>query len=260
MKIYMNRLKSINIYSLISIVLMLITWHYLASYIGKDYILPTPLRTLDVLLAIITSSDSYIDIFASIFRLVVSFSISFIMASILGLISGLNEIIENFLNPLINVLRTLPTMVSILVMLIWFGSEKTTVFVGILIVFPIIYSNILYGVKNIDTKLINMGRVYHLSFYQMLRYIYLPSIHQFFITSIVSGVGLGFKVLIAAEVLSQPKNGIGSNLLLAKMNLNMDEVFAWALLIIILSVLMEFLFKKISYDESKDINKRGGRI
>lgn len=251
MKNFTSRLRSLNILSMFSVIFLLIIWHIFALYIDKIYILPTPIDTFRELFNIISSYEAYIDILMSVVRLVFGFMISFILALFFGVMSGLNKSVEDILRPLVNILRTLPTMVIILVMLIWFGSEITTIFVGVLIVFPIVYSNILYGIKNIDQKLIEMGKTYQFTLSKMLRYIYIPSIHKALIASIVAGVGLNFKVLIAAEVLSQPKRGIGSNLLLAKMNLQMDKVFAWAILIIGLSMILEFIFAKLSAFDNK---------
>jgi len=245
-KNYTSKVKHINVLSTLSVAVVIMIWHILAVYIDKVYILPTPMGTAKELLNILLSYEAYIDIFTSVTRLIIGFVISFLMGVIFGVLSGISKSTQDVLSPLVNILRTLPTMVIILVMLIWFGSEITTIFVGVLIVFPIVYSNILYGIKNIDGKLIEMGRTYQFTLTKMLRYIYIPSIHKAIISSIVAGVGLNFKVLIAAEVLSQPKNGIGSNLLLAKMNLQMDKVFAWAILIIALSMALELIFKKLS--------------
>lgn len=243
---FMSRIKNFKPLSIISVAVLIIIWNLLAIYIAKDYILPTPFDTAKALFNIFMEYDSYIDIFTSIFRIVIGFLISLFLGIFLGFLSGVNRYAEDILTPIVNILRTLPTMVIILVMLIWFGSEITTIFVGVLIVFPIVYSNILYGIKSIDQKLVEMGKVYDFSIWRYTKYIYIPSIHKPIISSIVAGVGLNFKVLIASEILSQPKNGIGSNLLLAKMNLQMDKVFAWAILIIVLSVFIEVVFKRMS--------------
>lgn len=249
MQVFTNKKGKLSLLSTMTILVLLISWHILAIYISKTYILPTPIATTSELLKLLISLESYIDIFTSVIRLIIGFTISLIFGLVFGIISGLSKIAQEILTPIVNILRTLPTMVIILVMLIWFGSELTTVFVGVLIVFPIVYSNIMYGIKNIDFKIIEMGKMYQFSVKKMIKYIYLPSLRKPIVSSIVAGVGLNFKVLIASEVLSQPQNGIGSNLLLAKINLQMDKVFAWAILIILLSILLENVFKQLSSNE-----------
>jgi len=61
-----------------------------------------------------------------------------------------------------------------------------------------------------------------------------------------TAIGLSFRVAVAAEVLANPRYGIGTKLLQAKYNLDTAEVFAWTFVILLLSFLFEQLFKKIT--------------
>ncbi len=78
--------------------------------------------------------------------------------------------------------------------------------------FPIICTNVIEGIKNIDIKLIEMAKIYKIKKYRIIREIYLPSMVPFLIAAISTSFGIGWKVVIAAEVLSQPKYAIGTSL------------------------------------------------
>ncbi|MCD6342953.1 MAG: hypothetical protein J7L76_04140 [Spirochaetaceae bacterium] len=61
----------------------------------------------------------------------------------------------------------------------------------------------------------------------------------------MSGLGLSMKVIIAAEVLSQPKTGIGTMFQIERARLNTTGVFAWSLLVILLTAGMDVLFSVV---------------
>ena len=108
-----------------------------------------------------------------------------------------------------------------------------------MIVTPLIYNNMLYGMKSFDRKLIEMGRQYGFHLMKNVRYIYIPSLKPFIFAALSAGISLNMKVLIAAEVLGQPDRGIGTNLFNAKSVINTPGIFAWSVIVIILAYLIE---------------------
>ena len=62
----------------------------------------------------------------------------------------------------------------------------------------------------------------------------------------MSTFSLAFKVVIAGEVHGQPKYGIGSAIQLEKMNFNTNAIFAWIIIISIISIVFEKINKMIS--------------
>ncbi|KXZ40436.1 Binding-protein-dependent transport system inner membrane component [Alkalithermobacter thermoalcaliphilus JW-YL-7 = DSM 7308] len=72
--------------------------------------------------------------------------------------------------------------------------------------FPIIWTNVVTGVKNVDKKLLQMAKVYKVKNTVILKRIYLPSITPYVSAAFITSLGLGWKVSVAAEVLSHPKN------------------------------------------------------
>ncbi|MER3123682.1 hypothetical protein ABQG71_21320, partial [Bacillus altitudinis] len=75
--------------------------------------------------------------------------------------------------------------------------------------------------------------------------IYLPSIKFRLATIIVSTMSLGLKVVIAGEVYGQPDYGIGSMIQLEKVNFNTPGIFAWLIIVIIISGTLEILQRLI---------------
>jgi NitT/TauT family transport system permease protein len=74
-----------------------------------------------------------------------------------------------------------------------------------------------------------MAKVYDIRPLKIFKGIYLGSVKPFLAAGMNTALGLAFRVAVAAEVLANPKYGIGTKLLHAKYNLETAEVFAWTL-------------------------------
>lgn len=224
-----------RLYTVISIVFIIVLWKFLSIWVDNSIMIPTPKSTVMEFIKIIRSQNFIIIVLSTLVRVMIGFLISFISALILGLLSGFFKPVYYLLKPLIVIQKSIPTMAIILLAIIWLKSEKAPILVGILIIFPIIYATVIQGIKSVDIKLIEMAKVYKLSKMTVMKDIYIPSIRSSIISVASATIGLNLKVIIAAEVLSQPSVSIGTSFQIEKANLNTAGVFAWALVSIIIA-------------------------
>ena len=73
-----------------------------------------------------------------------------------------------------------------------------------------------------------------------MRLVYIPSVLPYFASGCSTALGLAWKSGVAAEVLCQPRLAIGARLYGAKITLEMPELFAWTIVVIVLSLLLEY--------------------
>jgi NitT/TauT family transport system permease protein len=90
-----------------------------------------------------------------------------------------------------------------------------------------------------------MAKVYRLSRWQKLRHLYLPSMRPFFSAAALSSIGLAWKAGIAAEVICRPQFSMGRELYESKIYLEMPDLFAWTIAVILLSMALEQLFRRL---------------
>jgi len=107
---------------------------------------------------------------------------------------------------------------------------------------PIIYTNILSGIKSTDIKLLEMAAVFEIPLGRRILYIYISQVLPFFKAACLIGLGLSWKAGIAAEVIGIPRGSIGFNLHQARILLATPDLFAWTFTIIIISALFERIF------------------
>ncbi|NCA67845.1 MAG: ABC transporter permease subunit, partial [Clostridia bacterium] len=161
---------------------------------------------------------------------------------LLAVAAGRFSFIETLLWPYMITIKSVPVASFIVLALIWFTSDTLSAFTSFLMVLPIIYTNVLSGIKNIDTKMIELSDVFRIPWKRRLLYIWLPQIKPFLISGCAVSLGLSWKAGIAAEVIGIPEGSIGERLYYAKVYLNSADLLAWTLIIVILSILFEKLF------------------
>ena len=108
-------------------------------------------------------------------------------------------------------------------------------------VLPILYTNVLSGIEAADRSLLEMAEVFRVPFFRKVRYLYLPQVMPFFRSGCAVALGLCWKAGIAAEVIGIPTGSIGEHLQQAKIFLDMPDLFAWTLVIVLLSTAFEKL-------------------
>lgn len=247
---FYEKLKD-KIFSLLFFFVVIILWEITSVIVGKDIILPSPEKTLFRMVEIIMGKDFLIIVFSTIIRTLISFFLSLILALFLGILSSGSKRIFSLIDPIVSVIRSTPTMAIILLALIWLGGEKSPIFIGFIVVFPILYSNVMEGFKNIDIKLIEMSQIYEVSNTEIIKNIYIPSIRNYLVAGINATLGLNFKVMISAEVMGQPSYAMGTNLFIEKINLEMSGVFAWAIILILIATFFDFLINKMVKPQNK---------
>ncbi|SHE36959.1 ABC transporter permease [Clostridium fallax] len=218
-------------------------WELSSLFINNNLLFPTPFGVFKSLINLSFSMYFWQSVMASIMRVIIAILFSIILGVSIGVLSGLNKIIEEILSPFIVIVKATPVMSIIIIALLWFKSGNVSIFTTILVCFPIIYTNVLEGIKTVDKDLLDMARVFKVKKIYVLKDIYIPWIKSYIVSGILMCLGLGWKVAVASEVLSTPKYSIGINLLNAKSLIETNDLFAWTIVVIILSYIFEILFK-----------------
>lgn len=218
-------------------------WEIFSLILRSPILLPSPFEVSKSLIFLMGKSYFWKSVLESVVRVIIGISISIVLGIIIGICAGLNNFIEEFLQPVVVTVKATPVMSIIIIALVWFTSSNVVIFTAILICFPIVYTNVIEGIKSVDENLIQMANVYKVKKKYILKDIYLPGIKSYIVSGILMCLGIGWKVSVASEVLSTPKYSIGINLLSSKTMLETSELLAWTIVVIVLSFIFEGIFK-----------------
>ncbi len=211
----------------------------------SSFILPGPGEVLQALNRLFYSGELAGNLIVTIKRTITGYGLALLAGFIIALLMNINRTVKRVFRPLITVIQTTPPVVWIVLAVIWFGvaEDFTPVFMIFVVTFPVVFINVFVGLQDINQELIEMARVYSWGKRQIIRHIYLPSL----VPHLVSGVSIGFsfawKSTVFAEFIGS-SSGIGYALSVANNNLETSVLFAWALVLIILMLIVEYLLIK----------------
>ncbi|MCX5780155.1 MAG: ABC transporter permease subunit [Firmicutes bacterium] len=231
--------------TLASILVLLLVWKLLAVFWHQEIIMPSPELTLIKLWMVINSVNFWPAVGATLARGLIGFAISCVLGVILGFAAGFSAPVFWLFQPWVTVIRTTPVMSVVILAIIWFRSDIVPIFVTFLMIFPIIYGNVVAGIKNVDRQLLEMAYMYRVKSRRIIFELYFPSILPYLLAGASNAMGITWKVIIAAEILSQPVYAIGTNLMIAKIYLETGQVLAWTVVAILISFVFEYLINAL---------------
>ena len=217
-------------------------WQIVSDYIGQEMLLVSPVSVLTTLFALATESSFWAAIWGSFSRIVSGFLLALLAGILLSALAHALPPVQVLLAPLVVVIKSIPVASFVILLLIWIGSKNLAIPIAFLMVFPITYLNLLEGIKQTDRRLLEMAQVFEVPLSRRVLYIYLSNVLPFFASACRVGLGLCWKAGVAAEVIGIPQNSIGERLYRSKLYLDTAELFAWTLVVVLLSVGFEKLF------------------
>lgn len=221
---------------------LLLLWQAAALLLDQKLLLASPADVIIRLFSIGREPAFFSSVLFSFVRICTGFLLGFTVGVILAVISGKYSAAEILLQPLMATIKSVPVASFIILALIWLNSSQLSVFISFLMVLPVIYNNVLSGIKSIDPKMLQMADVFRISWGKRFLFIWLPTIRPQLMAACSTALGLAWKSGIAAEVIGIPSGSIGEMLYSAKVYLNTVDLFTWTVIIVVISVLFEKFF------------------
>ncbi len=223
-----------------SILLFIALWDF-GNQIYGDLVLPSPLETFSTLGQMLKDEAVQTEIKITIYRAFMGFIISFVVGSFLGLLAGLFATASTMSRPIVTILVGMPPIAWIVLAMIWFGMGNTTVIFTVVVAsFPIVFVGALQGTRTIEGDLKEMVDSFHLSFFQKFTNLYFPHIFSYVFPAWVSALGMSWKIVVMAELLST-SDGIGASLAIARSHLDTPTALALVLIMISTLLIIEYI-------------------
>ncbi len=219
--------------------LVVIVWQILGqSGLISTRILPTPVAVVEAGIQLGKQGILWQYIWSSTERALAGFLIGGSVGFVLGLLNGLYRISQRLTDTSIQMLRTIPHLALIPLVIVWFGvGEEAKIFlVALGSVFPI-YVNTFFGIKSVDSDLIEMAKVYRLPWLKLFWKVILPGALPSILVGIRYALGVMWMTLIVAETISE-NSGIGY------MAMNAEEFMQMN--VVVLGIVLYALLGKIS--------------
>lgn len=231
-----------RIRQLLILLIWLLLWQLLAELIHNRILFVGPAEAFAALFLQLPTVEFWRTVLHSSFRICSGYLLAFLLGVLFGILAYKKWYAEEFLEPAVALLQSIPVASFVILALIWIGSENLSVFISFLVVVPMIYGATLAGLENMDQKLLEMSQVFSMPFLKKVRYLFIPAVHPYLVSSCRTALGMSWKSGVAAEVIGIPKTSIGEQLYYTKLYLDTSGLFAWTFSIILISAVFEFVF------------------
>jgi NitT/TauT family transport system permease protein len=230
---------------LIIVAFWVLAWQITASIVNLPLLCPTPIGVIKRLFELLGQKAFYSATFSSIKRILLGIIIAIISGVLMAIVCYFSKTIYDFFSPFVTIVKSTPIVAFVFLVSIFIGNTKTVVVICALMVFPIVFANVYQGLKSTNPELLELCKVYKMPFRKKFKSLYIPSVMPYFISSLLSSIGLAWKAGIAAEVLCTPKVSIGIEIFNSKQYIEYVDLFAWTLSVIVLSLAFELLITRL---------------
>jgi sulfonate transport system permease protein len=234
---------------LISPMILLLLWQGVSALgIISQQKLPPPSEVWSTAISLITTnSPAYGTLqdamLVSVQRVAIGFAVGAGVALSLALIAGLSRIGENAVDPLMQMLRTVPLFGLIPVFIVWFGIGDLSkiLMIALAAAFPL-YLNTFSGIRNVDVKLAELGEVLHLRRRELICQIVLPGALPQILVGLRQSLSFAWVALVVAEQINA-NAGLGYMIDQATQFLRNDVIFVALIVYLILGLLTDALVR-----------------
>jgi len=145
----------------------------------------------------------------TLWRVAWGFVFGAIAGTIVGALTGYSMLAYRLLDSTVQGLRAVPSIAWVPLFILWFGIFEASkiILVATGVFFPV-YLGVMGAVLSVDRKIVEVGRVFRLSGFAMVRRILLPAVLPAYVISLRAGLGLGWMFVLAAEFLGA-STGLG---------------------------------------------------
>ncbi|MDG9931300.1 MULTISPECIES: ABC transporter permease [unclassified Pseudomonas] len=205
--------------------------------------LPAPSQIGQTLWWLAAGGELWGHIGVSLARVAAGFAIGTALAVLIGAWVGLSRRAESYLEPTFQALRAIPSLAWVPLLLLWLGIDETpkVVLIALGAFFPV-YLALLAGIRNVDRKLVEVGRLHRLSGVELTRRILLPAALPNLFTGLRGALSLSWMFLVAAELIAATR-GLGYLLSDGRETSRPDLVIAAILLLAVFGKLSDGLLK-----------------
>ncbi|TVR93605.1 MAG: ATP-binding cassette domain-containing protein [Spirochaetaceae bacterium] len=222
-----------SVMPLLGVVSALLVWALLAQIVGRTILLPGPVATLASLIEIVRAPGFATVVAATVGRWGIALCLALPVAVLTGGAAGLSRIGAEFLRPLVSAARATPVISVILIALIWLPIPQVPVLVGFVVAYPLLHQGIADGLRSIDPELRELSRAYRWGAFRRVVHLEIPGSLPTVVSALAGALGMSWKAVLAAEVLSLPAFGIGSMLQDSRIYLDTAAVLAWTLIAVL---------------------------
>ena len=237
-----QRAGAINHIRLASLTIVLAVWQWFGAEINPA-LFTTPSAVANAAVGMIASGELWAYLWPSLIVLAIGLVLASVVGITIGLLLARYWVVDVAFGIYITFLYSIPTVALVPLIVLWAGYETTAkVIILFLFAFFPMAINTYQGVKNVDPRLIEVGRSFRCSERQLWTNIVLPGALPFILTGLRLAVGRGLIGMVLADLYTAV-SGIGYLIARAAGTYQVDKMFVPIVTLGILGVVLTALLR-----------------
>ncbi|MDL5140608.1 ABC transporter permease [Bacillus atrophaeus] len=212
-------------------------------------VLPTPLVILLTFKDLIVSGELFVHLKISVYRAAAGFLSGAGLGLLIGLLVGFSRKTEHYIDPSLQMLRTVPHLAVTPLFILWFGFDEISkiLLIALGAFFPV-YINTFLGIRGVDSKLFDVAKVLEFPWYRQMTKLILPAALPSILLGIRLSLGIAWLGLVVAELMGSSE-GIGYMIMDARQFSQTNKVFVGIIIFAVVGKLTDsfvrFLERKL---------------
>ncbi|AJD44207.1 aliphatic sulfonates ABC transporter permease protein (plasmid) [Rhizobium gallicum bv. gallicum R602sp] len=180
-----------------------------ASGLTTGRLVPPPSRIMAALSQLSLSGELWQHVGSTSLRVLVGFIAGAVAGALAGSVTGFFRVAHALVDPTLQALRAIPSIAWVPLFILWFGIFETSkvALIATGVFFPV-YLGVSTALLSVDRKIVEVGHIFRLSGFDLIRRILFPAVLPAFIVSLRAGLGLGWMFVVAAEFMGASE-GLG---------------------------------------------------
>ncbi|KDE63264.1 ABC transporter permease [Fusobacterium necrophorum BFTR-1] len=230
--------------TLLSFLFFICLWEGYSIWKGERVFFPSLEMVFKDCILLLQSTFFWKTLGLTILRVVVGFGLCCSLSVVLALLTFWKREMEILWIAFFGVCRILPSVVLIVLLLVFVPLTCLPFVIQVCVVLPLMYEQALKSLESFEQDISLFLHFYRISYWKRFRKVYLPKIFREMYKNLEGILGLCFKVTIAGELLAQEETSVGGEIFTQKMYLNLSTVFAWCFVLLVLHFFMLLLLKR----------------
>jgi NitT/TauT family transport system permease protein len=226
-----------GVFPVIVVVIGLIVAIQIASFYLPPFVMPAPLTILSATIEILRTD--YVHIGVTALRLFAAILFAMALGIFLGIVMGVFPKIRPYIRSLVIIDTGIPALSWMLLAIFWFPQPEVRIFfILAVILIPFYALSIFDGIRALPREWVDMIESFRPRRWQVLRYLILPHIVPYILSTTKSVIGYAVRMVIFSELIASTL-GIGSRMSLAQSMFRIDTVLGWTVILIVLNLLLQ---------------------
>lgn len=216
---------------------------------GDRLVFPGVPEILRAFFRLLGTQKVWLMIRTTLLHLLSALAVSTLIGLLIGLAEGYSDFVHTLFRPLMVMLRSIPMVVLVVIIMVLTKYERVPLIATSLLLIPLISEAVSEGCRHIDRELIDVYRLNSGFNLRVLWNVHLPLMTGYLKQAYISAVGMGLKMVVSTEYLVQTKNSLGKAINTSIYFNEYEEIYAYALIMILLVVLISELPLLLVKDE-----------